>query len=45
MVLTHDTEPVWDKSVDVPEKWIQNVDPSVAKSKLSFMSSLKPFSM
>ena len=45
MVLTHDTEPVWRKPVDVPEKWIENVDPSVARSKLSFMISLKSLSM
>ena len=41
MVLTHDNEPVWDKPVDVPEKWIQNVDPSVAGSKLSLPCNLK----
>ncbi|MCJ1401864.1 hypothetical protein MMC11_005081 [Xylographa trunciseda] len=29
MVLTTDTEPVWDKPVDVPEKWIQSVDDNV----------------
>ena len=31
MVLTFDPEPVWDKPVDVPEKWIQKVDLSVEK--------------
>ncbi|KAI9705291.1 MAG: hypothetical protein M1820_005290 [Bogoriella megaspora] len=30
MVQTHDTEPVWDKPVDVPEKWIQYVDDNVS---------------
>ena len=33
MVLTLDPEPVWDKPVDVPEKWIQKVDPNVEKGK------------
>jgi len=32
MVKTHDTEPVWDKPVDVPEKWIQSLDENVAAS-------------
>ena len=31
MVRTLDPEPVWDKPVDVHEKWIQKVDPSVEK--------------
>lgn len=34
MVLTKDPEPVWDKEVDVAEKWIQFVDESVLASKL-----------
>ena len=34
MVLTKDPEPVWDKEIDVPEKWIQFVDESVSASKL-----------
>lgn len=34
MVVTKDPEPVWDKEVDVPEKWIQFVDGNVSKSKL-----------
>ena len=34
MVLTKDPEPVWDKEVDVAEKWIQFVDESVSASKL-----------
>ena len=33
MVLTNDPEPVWDKSVDVPEKWIQFIDENVSASK------------
>ena len=33
MVLTNDPEPVWDKPVDVPEKWIQFVDENVSASK------------
>ena len=32
MVLTHDPEPVWDKPVEVPEKWIQFVDSNVVAS-------------
>jgi len=32
MVKTHDTEPVWDKPVDVPKKWIQSLDDNVAAS-------------
>lgn len=36
MVYTHDPEPVWDKEVDVPEKWIQSVDDTVAAS-MSFL--------
>ena len=35
MVLTNDTEPVWDKPVDVPEKWIDFVDDNVLASKLA----------
>ena len=35
MVLTMDTEPVWDKPVDVPEKWIEFVDDNVLASKLA----------
>ena len=35
MVLTNDPEPVWDKPVDVPEKWIQSVDSNVLASKFS----------
>ena len=35
MVLTTDTEPVWDKPVDVPEKWIEFVDDNVLASKLA----------
>ena len=38
MVVTHDAEPVWDKPVDVPEKWIQQVDQNVASSKLPCLS-------
>ena len=34
MVLTKDPEPVWDKEVDVDQKWIQFVDESVSASKL-----------
>ncbi len=34
MVLTKDPEPVWDKEVDVDEKWIQFIDESVSESKL-----------
>lgn len=33
MVQTHDPEPVWDKEVDVPEKWIQYVDDNVTASR------------
>lgn len=33
MVQTNDPEPVWDKPVDVPEKWIQTVDDNVYESK------------
>ena len=33
MVQTYDPEPVWDKPVDVPEKWIQHVDHNVAASQ------------
>ena len=33
MVVTNDPEPVWDKPVDVPEKWIQSVDNNVLASK------------
>ena len=33
MVLTNDPEPVWDKPVDVPEKWIQFVDDNVLAGK------------
>ena len=33
MVLTHDTEPVWEKPVDVPEKWIKAVDDNVLSSE------------
>ena len=33
MVQTNDPEPVWDKPVDVPEKWIQTVDDNVFASK------------
>ena len=33
MVITHDTEPVWDKPVDVPEKWIQSIDDNVLASE------------
>ena len=39
MVHTHDPEPVWDKEVDLPEKWIQCVDSNVATSKSFFPSS------
>ena len=40
MVLTLDPEPVWNKPVDVPEKWIKRVDPSVEKGKTSQISSV-----
>ena len=33
MVQTTDPEPVWDKPVDVPEKWVQFVDDNVLASK------------
>ena len=33
MVQTTDPEPVWDKPVDVLEKWIQFVDDNVLTSK------------
>ncbi len=33
MVVTNDPEPVWDKPVDVPEKWIQTVDDNVRVSE------------
>ncbi len=32
MVLTNDPEPVWDKPVDVSEKWIETVDENVRES-------------
>ena len=40
MVKAEDQEgkPVWDKPVDVDEKWIQFVDEIVAKSELLAMS-------
>ena len=34
MVVTKDPEPVWDKEVEVAEKWIHFVDESVSASKL-----------
>ena len=40
MVQTNDPEPVWDKPVDVPEKWIQTVDDNVYTSK-SFLRDRK----
>lgn len=36
MVQTYDPEPVWDKPVDVPERWIQNVDDNILASQSCF---------
>ena len=33
MVITQDTEPVWEKPVDVPEKWIKSIDENILASE------------